>query len=79
MPIEHGRTLLALGRVRRRLRQRRGAKRALEEALAIFEAMGSPLSAERPRKNWRRSACAPAPPTASPHPRSTSHVWPHPA
>ena len=47
MPIEHGRTLLALGRVRRRLRQRRAAKRALEEALAIFEAVGSPLWAEQ--------------------------------
>ena len=47
MPIERGRTLLALGRIRRRRRRRRAAKAALDEALAIFEHVGSPPWAER--------------------------------
>ena len=42
MPIERGRSLLALGRIRRRRRRRRAAKAALDEALAIFEQVGSP-------------------------------------
>jgi DNA-binding CsgD family transcriptional regulator len=40
MPIERARSLLGLGRIRRRLRRRRDARPALEEALAIFEAAG---------------------------------------
>jgi DNA-binding CsgD family transcriptional regulator len=43
MPIEHARTLLALGRLQRRVRERRAAKRTLEQALAIFDEVGSPL------------------------------------
>jgi DNA-binding CsgD family transcriptional regulator len=50
MPIERGRTLLALGRVRRRLRERRAAKRVLEQALAIFESAGSALWAAQARE-----------------------------
>jgi DNA-binding CsgD family transcriptional regulator len=42
MPIERGRTLLVLGRIRRRRRRRRAAKAALDEALALFEQVGSP-------------------------------------
>ena len=38
MPFEHARTLLALGQVRRRRKERRAARTALEEALALFEA-----------------------------------------
>ena len=49
MPIERGRTLLALGRVRRRLRKRRAAKEALDEALEIFERVDSPRWAEQAR------------------------------
>lgn len=47
MPIERARSLLALGRIRRRRRRRLAAKAALEEALAIFEAVGSPRWAEQ--------------------------------
>jgi DNA-binding CsgD family transcriptional regulator len=47
MPIERARTLLALGRVRRRLRKRRAAKAALDEARAIFDSVGSPRWAEQ--------------------------------
>jgi DNA-binding CsgD family transcriptional regulator len=49
MPIERARTLLALGRVQRRRGERRAAKAALEDARAIFEAVGSQLWAERAR------------------------------
>jgi DNA-binding CsgD family transcriptional regulator len=49
MPIERGRTLLALGRVQRRQRERRAAKRTLEQSLAIFEDVGSKLWADQAR------------------------------
>src|SRR5262249_49545507 len=43
MPVEHGRTLLALGRMQRRMRERSEAKRSLEQALAMFEEVGAQL------------------------------------
>jgi DNA-binding CsgD family transcriptional regulator len=46
---DRGRALLALGRVRRRLRQKRAAREAIEEALAEFEACGSELFAGKAR------------------------------
>src|SRR6185437_498705 len=49
MPIERGRTLLALGRVQRRLRERRAAKKTLEQSLAVFEGVGSKLWADQAR------------------------------
>jgi DNA-binding CsgD family transcriptional regulator len=49
MPIERARTLLILGRIRRRLRKRRAAKEALDEALEIFDLVGSPRWAEQAR------------------------------
>jgi DNA-binding CsgD family transcriptional regulator len=42
MPLERARSLLALGRIRRRARKRLAAKSALEEALALFQAAASP-------------------------------------
>ena len=47
MPIEHARSLLVLGRILRRRRKRLAAKAVLEKALAIFEAVGSPLWADQ--------------------------------
>jgi DNA-binding CsgD family transcriptional regulator len=47
MPIERARSLLVLGRIRRRRRKRLAAKAALEEALATFETVGSPLWADQ--------------------------------
>jgi DNA-binding NarL/FixJ family response regulator len=41
MPLERARTLLALGRMRRRQRKRLAAKAALDEALTLFRAAGS--------------------------------------
>ncbi|MHB1836669.1 MAG: ATP-binding protein [Solirubrobacteraceae bacterium] len=54
MPLERGRTLLVLGTVRRRRRSRLAAKSALEEALAIFEGIGSPLWAAQAREQIAR-------------------------
>jgi ATP/maltotriose-dependent transcriptional regulator MalT len=61
MPFELGRTMLALGTVRRRAKQKRPARVVLEEALAIFERLGAPLwvdkaRAELARIGGRRSA-----------------------
>ncbi len=47
--IERARSLLVLGRIRRRLRKRRAAKEALDEALQIFEWAGSPRWAAQAR------------------------------
>jgi DNA-binding CsgD family transcriptional regulator len=42
-PFERGRTLLALGTVRRQAQHKGPARAALEEALAIFDELGAPL------------------------------------
>ena len=62
MPIERARSLLVLGRIRRRLRKRRAAKTALGEALAVFEAVGSPLWAEQARAEIGRLGLRRSPP-----------------
>jgi DNA-binding CsgD family transcriptional regulator/exonuclease VII small subunit len=49
MAIERARTLLVLGRIRRRLRKRRAAKEALDEALGIFNSAGSARWADQAR------------------------------
>jgi DNA-binding CsgD family transcriptional regulator len=54
VPLEHARTRLALGRVLRRLQQRRAAHEALSDALERFETLGAPLWAERAREELRR-------------------------
>ncbi len=46
-PFEHGRTLLALGSVRRRAREKRAAREALEEASRAFDSLGASLWATR--------------------------------
>jgi DNA-binding CsgD family transcriptional regulator len=56
MPFERARTLLALGSVRRRARQRRAARDSLEAALAVFEELGAPLWAEKARDELARIA-----------------------
>jgi DNA-binding CsgD family transcriptional regulator len=53
-PLEHGRTLLALGTVRRRGRRRTAARTALQQALAIFEELGSKLWAAKARAELGR-------------------------
>lgn len=53
-PLEHARTLLQLGRLQRRRKQKRLARLALEEALAMFEALHSPLWVEQTRAELER-------------------------
>ena len=60
-PLERGRTLLCLGTVQRRAQQKKSAREALEQALAIFEELGARLWAEKARAELRRiSGRAPA-------------------
>jgi DNA-binding CsgD family transcriptional regulator len=54
VPFNHGWTLLALGAIQRRARQRRAARETLQAALAIFESLAAPLWAERARNEIAR-------------------------
>ena len=54
MPFERARTLLALGSVLRRARQRRAARESLQQAHAIFEELGAALWAEKARVELTR-------------------------
>jgi DNA-binding CsgD family transcriptional regulator len=61
IPFDRARTLLTLGQLRRRRRERRAAKEALDAARAIFETLGAPIWAARAsdeldRLGLRRSA-----------------------
>ena len=53
-PFEHGRTLLSLGRLRRRTGQKRAAREALQGAVERFEALGATGWAERARAELTR-------------------------
>ncbi|HLF69208.1 MAG TPA: AAA family ATPase [Gaiellaceae bacterium] len=53
-PFELGRTLLALGGVRRRARQKRAAREALEEAVEIFDGLGARLWAAQAQEELAR-------------------------
>ena len=54
MPFERGRTLMILGTIRRRAKQKRPAREALEEAIRIFERLGARLWVERSRAELAR-------------------------
>jgi DNA-binding CsgD family transcriptional regulator len=54
LPLDRGRTLLALGAAQRRLKRRREARETLEEGLAVFERIGASLWAERARVELKR-------------------------
>ncbi|HEY6068343.1 MAG TPA: helix-turn-helix transcriptional regulator, partial [Gaiellaceae bacterium] len=54
LPLERGRTLLALGQVRRRAKQKRAAREALEAAQATFAEFGAERWAERAAAELRR-------------------------
>jgi hypothetical protein len=49
LPLDHARTLLALGAAQRRAKRRREARATLDEALAVFEEIGAAIWAERAR------------------------------
>jgi DNA-binding NarL/FixJ family response regulator len=53
-PVERGRTLLALGVIQRRLKQRAAARETLTEAMTIFTAVEAPLWAARARAELTR-------------------------
>jgi DNA-binding CsgD family transcriptional regulator len=53
-PVELGRTLLCHGVVRRQAQQKKAAREALEQSLAIFEKVGARLWAEKARAELRR-------------------------
>ena len=53
-PFERARTFLCLGTVRRQAQQKKAAREALEQALAIFEELGARLWAEKARAELRR-------------------------
>jgi DNA-binding CsgD family transcriptional regulator len=54
MPFERARTLLLVGQLRRRRREKRPARDALTDALEIFEHAGTPIWAERVRTELAR-------------------------
>jgi DNA-binding CsgD family transcriptional regulator len=54
LPLDKGRTLLALGIARRRAKRRREARATLEAALEVFEDAGAALWAERARAELAR-------------------------
>ncbi|MCV7281822.1 AAA family ATPase [Mycolicibacterium flavescens] len=54
MPFERARTLLLLGQLQRRQRQKDVARVTLTEALEVFESLGTPLWAKRARAELAR-------------------------
>jgi DNA-binding CsgD family transcriptional regulator len=54
LPLDRGRTLLCLGVVRRQAQQKKAAREALEQALAIFEELDARLWAEKARSELKR-------------------------
>lgn len=56
LPLELGRTLLALGEQQRRARRRRSARASLERALVVFEELGAELWAAKARSELGRIA-----------------------
>src|SRR5581483_8408852 len=66
MPFERARTLLELGRLLRRRKERREARAILEEALEAFERLGAPLWAELARAELARVPVRRAPSDLSP-------------
>jgi DNA-binding CsgD family transcriptional regulator len=66
MPFERARTLLTQGQVLRRSKQRRRAREALEEAIAIFDRLGAEPWVERARDELRRVRGRTAPDDLSP-------------
>src|SRR5439155_1725289 len=54
MPFERARSVLVLGQVHRRRKEKRLARQALQEALGTFESLGAPVWAERARAELAR-------------------------
>jgi DNA-binding NarL/FixJ family response regulator len=54
LPLDEARALLALGSAQRHARRKRDARTSLERALAIFDERGTPLWAEKARRELAR-------------------------
>jgi ATP/maltotriose-dependent transcriptional regulator MalT len=65
-PVEQGRTLLALGQLLRRRKERRASRAALQEALAVFERVRAPLWAKRAESELARVPVRRAPSDLTP-------------
>jgi DNA-binding CsgD family transcriptional regulator len=74
MPFERARTLLALGRVQRRRKQRAAARRTLAEALETFETLGAAIWAERAREELERTHVRQAPGELTPTERRVAEL-----
>ena len=59
MPFERARTLLLLGQLQRRKRQKHSAAATLAEALQVFQELGTPLWAERVSAELERTNVSP--------------------
>ncbi|HXZ56434.1 MAG TPA: AAA family ATPase [Gaiellaceae bacterium] len=66
VPFDLARTLLTLGRLQRRRKQRKAARESLERALGIFEELGAPLWAEKTRAELERTHLREAPSDLTP-------------
>lgn len=74
-PFERARTLLALGGAQRRLKRKRQARAALQEALEIFERLGTPPWADRARMELGRiGGRAPSPADLTPTERQVADL-----
>ena len=60
MPFERARTLLLLGQLQRRQRKKETARETLGAALEAFEALGTPLWADRARAELARTSGVPS-------------------
>jgi DNA-binding CsgD family transcriptional regulator len=60
MPFERARSQLLLGQLQRRQRQKDAARNTFGEALQAFDAMGTPLWADRARAELARAKVAPS-------------------
>jgi len=59
MPFERARTLLLLGQLQRRKRQKQKAVDSLREAQHVFDQLGAPLWAQRAREELSRTNVGP--------------------
>jgi DNA-binding CsgD family transcriptional regulator len=60
MPFEHARTLLAVGRIRRRRREKLLAREAFQQAQQMFDALPNPLWSAQAAAEIRRLGMRPA-------------------
>jgi DNA-binding CsgD family transcriptional regulator len=74
MPFERARTLLCLGRVQRRAKQRKAAREALSEAFEIFDRVGARLWAELARHELDRTHVREAPLALTPSEKQVAQL-----